>query len=542
MMALLATLVCFAAIAGQLVRLAARAPPEIRVAMAEPLARTFARPDIVDRAGRLIAADVAVHSLYADPLLVLDLDETLEKLGPTLPGLDTADLKKSLADQSRRFVWVARGLSPRQAQRVHDLGLPGLAFRTELKRAYPLGPLAGHLIGTVNTDNKGLAGLERMLDETGRVEAVQGPGRVPPEPVRLSLDVGVQHALAEELKQASLRYAASGAAGLVLDANSGEVLAAVSLPQADPSRPADWLDPALADRLAGGTFELGSIFKALTVAQALEAGSADLERVLDVRQPLTVGTYTIKDLHPQGRPLTVREVFLHSSNVGAGMLALEAGAERQRAFLGQLGLTEPMRWEAGPVATPQLPKNWGRIETVTIGYGHGLALAPLQFAAGMAALVNGGARITPTLMARSDDGGARLRVVSEATSAKLREIMRLNVTQPARHRPARGGRGLSRRRQDRHGRDAGPRRLPGEVRHLLLRRRLPDGRAALRRAGDAVRAQDRRHRRRPHHGRPQRRPRHRPRGGAHRPPARRPPPPPRGAAVGIQALRNSGRR
>ena len=428
-------------------------------------------------------------------------------------------------------MWIARGLSPRQAQRVHDLGLPGLAFRTELKRAYPLGALAGHLIGTVNTDNKGIAGLERMLDETGRVEAVQGPGRLPPEPVRLSLDVGVQHALAEELKQASLRYAAAGAAGLVLDANSGEVLAAVSLPQADPSRPADWLDPALADRLAGGTFELGSIFKALTIAQVLELGSADLERVLDVRQPLTVGTYTIKDLHPQGRPLTVREVFLHSSNVGAGMLAMEAGAERQRAFLGQLGLTEPMRWEAGPVAPPQLPKNWGRIETVTIGYGHGLALAPLQFAAGMAALVNGGARVTPTLMARSDDGGARLRVVSEATSAKLREIMRLNVTNPARHRPARGGGGLPHRRQDRHGRDAGPRRLPGEVRHLLVRRRLPDGRAALRRDGDAVRAQDRRHRRRPHHGRPQRRPGHRPRGGAHRPPPRRPPPPHRSADV-----------
>ena len=431
MVALLATLVCFAAIAGQLVRLAARAPPEIRVAMAEPLARTFARPDIVDRAGRLIAADVAVHSLYADPLLILDLDETLEKLGPTLPGLDTADLKKSLADQSRRFVWVARGLSPRQAQRVHDLGLPGLAFRTELKRAYPLGALAGHLIGTVNTDNKGLAGLERMLDETGRVEAVQGPGRVPPEPVRLSLDVGVQHALAEELKQASLRYSASGAAGLVLDANSGEVLAAVSLPQADPSRPADWLDPALADRLAGGTFELGSIFKALTVAQALEAGSADLERVLDVRQPLTVGTYTIKDLHPQGRPLTVREVFLHSSNVGAGMLALETGPERQRAFLARLGLTEPMRTEAGPVAPPLLPKHWGRTETVTIGYGHGLALAPLQFAAAIAALVNGGTKVAPTLLARSGDAAERQRIVSAATSARLREIMRLNVTHPA---------------------------------------------------------------------------------------------------------------
>jgi cell division protein FtsI (penicillin-binding protein 3) len=429
-MTLIAALVCFAAIAGQLVRLAARSPPEMKVAMAEPLAGSWARPDIVDRAGRLVATDVAVHSLYADPQLVLDLDEMLEKLAPVLPGLDAGDLRKALADRSRRFVWVARGLSPRQAQRVHDLGLPGLAFRTELKRAYPLGPLGGHLIGTVNTDNKGLAGIERMLDETGRVEAVQGPVRLPPEPLRLSLDVGVQHGLAEELKQASLRYAASGAAGLVMDAASGEVLAAVSLPQADPSRPGDWLDPARADRLAGGSYELGSIFKALTIAMVLESGSADLDRVLDVRQPLTVGSYTIKDLHPQVRPLTVREVFLHSSNIGAGMLALEAGAERQRAFLGQLGLIEPTRWEAGPVAPPQLPRNWGRIETVTIGYGHGLALAPLQFASAIAALVNGGARVTPTLLARSDDAGARPRAVSAATSARLREIMRLNVTNP----------------------------------------------------------------------------------------------------------------
>ncbi len=431
LMALFGVLVCFGAIAGQLVRLAWKSGPEIRVALAEPLAGSWARPDIVDRAGRLIATDVGVHSLYADPQLVLDRDETLEKVAAALPGLDTADLKKSLADTSRRFVWVARGLSPRQAQRVHDLGLPGLAFRTELKRAYPLGPLAGHLVGTVNTDNKGLAGLERLLDETGRVEAVQGPGRLPPAPLRLSLDVGVQHGLAEELKQASLRYAASGAAGLVLDANSGEVLAAVSLPEVDPQRPAEWLDPARADRLAGGTYELGSIFKTLTIAMALESGSADLERVLDVRQPLVVGTYTIKDPYPQGRPLTMREVFLHSSNVGAGMLALEAGADRQRAFLTHLGLTEPMRTEAGHVAPPQLPKHWGKIETVTIGYGHGLALAPLQFAAGIAALVNGGAKVTPTFLARSDDGGERLRVVSAATSAKLREIMRLNVTHVA---------------------------------------------------------------------------------------------------------------
>jgi cell division protein FtsI (penicillin-binding protein 3) len=426
---LCAVLFGFAMIGGQLVRLALRSGPEIRLTLAEPLARSWSRPDIVDRAGRLVATDVPVHSLYADPHLVLDVDEAAEKLAANLPGLDAGELRKVLGDRSRRFVWVARGLSPRQAQRVHDLGLPGLSFRTELKRAYPLGTLAGHLIGTVGTDNKGLAGIERMLDETSQVEAVQGPAKAARAPVRLSLDVGVQHALAEELKQAMLRYAAHAAAGLILDAGSGEILGAASFPEADPSRPGDFVEAARADRLMGGAYELGSIFKAVTIAMALEAGTASLDKYYDVRHPLVIGPHTIKDLYPQGRPLSVREVFLHSSNVGAGMLALEAGSERQRAFLARLGLTEPMRTEAGPVAPPMLPKTWGRIETVTIGYGHGLALAPLQFAASLATLVNGGTRIVPTLLAKPEATPAEpQRLLSPATSAQLRELMRLNVT------------------------------------------------------------------------------------------------------------------
>jgi cell division protein FtsI (penicillin-binding protein 3) len=425
---LCALLLAFMLIAGQLVRLALKAPPDVRLSLAEPMAKSWSRPDIIDRRGRLLATDVGTHSLYADPQLVQDTDEAIEKLTAALPALDAAELRKTLLDKSRRFAWVARGLTPRQAQQVHVLGLPGLALRTEPKRVYPLGRLTGHLLGTVNTDNRGIAGIERMLDDTNRAEAVQGPTRAAAEPVRLSLDVGVQHAVAEELKQACVRYSASAAAGVVLDADSGEILAAASLPEADPARPSDWLDGQRADRLAGGTFELGSIFKLMTLAMALEAGFADLDRVYDVREPLVVGPYVIKDPYPQGRPLSVREIFLHSSNVGAGMLALEAGAERQRIFLERLGLTEPARTEAGPMAAPQLPKHWGRIETITIGYGHGLAIAPLQFAAAVAALVNGGLKVTPTLLAGSADAGRQERVVSVATSAKLREVMRLNVT------------------------------------------------------------------------------------------------------------------
>ena len=432
LLAVACVLVAFASIAGRLLQLAARGGGEFKLGFAEPLTRTYSRPDLLDRHGRLLATDISVHSLYADPQAILDLDETVERLSAAL-SLDAAELRKTLGERGRRFVWVARGLSPRQAKRAHDLGLPGLLFRNEPRRLYPMGALAGHSLGSVNIDNRGIAGIERMLDEANQVEEGEGPAGTRRQPLRLSLDVGVQHAVGAELAAAMDRYAAFAAVGLILDADSGEVLSAVSLPEVDPARATDWLDPLHADRLLGGTFELGSVFKTLTIATALESGTADLDTLFDVRQPLIAGPYTITDLHPQGRPLSVREIFLHSSNVGAGMMALKSGPERQRAFLDRLGLLKPLHTEAGSVAAPLLPKHWGRAETITIAYGHGLALAPLQFAAAFATLINGGSSVTPTFLAQPEVGAARqrTRLVSSATSAKLREILRLNVTNSA---------------------------------------------------------------------------------------------------------------
>ena len=425
------TLLAFLTVAGQLVRLA-RGQNEVSASMSEPIATTFARPDLVDRNGRLIATDVETHSLFADPALILDRDELVEKLLTVLPDLDEQELRRIIADRSRRFAWVRRGLTPKVAQAVHNLGLPGLAFRRELKRAYPAGSLAGHLLGFVNIDNKGLSGLERHLDETVGVEPVHGATLSDRAPVRLSLDIGVQHALEEELRNARQRYDASGAAGVVLDVKTGEVMASASLPDIDPARPATALGAEHINRVLAGTYELGSIFKTVTIAMALDGGQADLARVLDVREPLTAGRFTIKDLHPLGRPMTVAEVFVHSSNVGAGMLALEAGTERQRDFLQRLGLLTGAKTEAGPVSAPQVPDHWDRVETITVSYGHGLAVAPMQFAAAAAALVNGGELVTPTFLRRLPGADiARTRVVAPETSARIRELMRLNVTDPA---------------------------------------------------------------------------------------------------------------
>jgi cell division protein FtsI (penicillin-binding protein 3) len=429
-MALMA--LAFAAVAAQLVRLALSSQNEITSSLSETVGQSFARPDIVDRHGRLLATDVETYSLFADPQHVLDRDETVEKLGAIFPDLDRAMLRRDLADRARRFVWIRRGLSPRTAQEVHNLGLPGLDFRRELRRAYPGGTLAGHVLGYVNIDNRGVAGIERYVDEVVGVEAVQAAALAERAPVRLSLDIGVQHAVEAELAAAMRRYQSQGAAGLVLDVATGELLASASFPEVDPAHPSMSLDPLRIDKVASSTFELGSVLKTITVAMALDGGFATPATVLDVREPLAAGRFTIRDLHPLGRPLSVAEVFIHSSNVGAAMLALKAGPQRMREFLQQMQLLAPMKTEAGPIAAPQEPKQWRDIETMTIAYGHGLAVAPLQFAAAAGALVNGGTRVLPTFIKPPPEAGqANVALIRSETSARIAELMRRNVTDPA---------------------------------------------------------------------------------------------------------------
>jgi cell division protein FtsI (penicillin-binding protein 3) len=420
----------FMSVAGQLARLAATTGPEMVVTLNEPMARTYVRPDILDRGGRLLATDIEMPSLYADPSLVQGVDDVAERLGTVIHDLDQNELRKQLSDRNRRFIWLRRGISPRLAQDIHDLGLPGLEFRTELRRAYPLVRLAGHLLGSVNIDNKGASGIERTIDDTIGVETTLGAPRKGGLPVRLTIDLGVQHALQEELEAAMGRYDAKGIAGLVMDVETGEMMASVSLPGVDPARAAEVLDPSRIDKLQGGTYELGSVLKILTVAMALDGGKVKADTVLDVTKPLTAGKFTIKDPHSAGRPLTVSEVFIKSSNVGSGMLALGEGPERQKAFLEKVGLTREMRTEAGPVAPPQLPRQFGRIEQITVGYGHGIALAPIQFAAAAASVINGGKRVTPTYFKRAETAQISTeRVVSQETSDTLRVLFRRNVAE-----------------------------------------------------------------------------------------------------------------
>ena len=386
----------------------------------------LARAEIVDRNGVLLASDLTTASLYANPLQVLDAAEAADEISRVLPELDRGELFSRLS-ASNRFVWVKRHLTPRQQHAVNALGLPGFAFLEEQKRVYPQGNLVAHIVGYTGVDNRGLAGIEKRLDDRLGAAARDGGAR---PPLRLSVDVRVQHVLRRQLALAVEKYQAIGATGVVLDAEDGQILASVSLPDFDPHR----VDRTSADsrfnRASLGVYEMGSTFKIFTVAMALELGTADLADRVDARKPLRIARFMIRDDHAQERWLSVPEVFTYSSNIGAARMALEVGAERQREFLQRIGLLRRASLEISEIGRPIAPDPWRKISTMTVAFGHGIAVTPIQMASAVASLVNGGTRVAPTFIAgRPGVRAAGERVVSDETSRAVRRLMRLNVVE-----------------------------------------------------------------------------------------------------------------
>lgn len=384
---------------------------------------SYYRADIVDRKGEILATDLQGASLYADARVIWDPAEAAHEIAKIIPGINVAGLTKKLSSR-QAFVWVKRNLTPGQQEAVRQMGSPGFHFKSEPRRVYPNGRTASHVLGYVSVDNHGLAGLERGIEDM--VIERRNKGGL----VELSLDLRVQHVLEDELSSAMASYRAKAAAGVVLDVNSGEVLALSSLPDFDPNDPSSATKDALFNRATLGVFEMGSTFKIFTAATALDGGKVSLTSQFDTRQPIVSGQYTISDFHPENRELSLPEVLMYSSNIGAAKIALEAGTVAQRAYFAKFGLLSPVPFEIKELGTPMLPKRWGELETMTTAYGHGIAVSPLHIAAAAAAVVNGGKYIKPTLLKRENrDVVPFTRVISENTSAEMRDIMRMVVTQ-----------------------------------------------------------------------------------------------------------------
>lgn len=389
-----------------------------------------ARPDVFDRNGRLIATDVRTPSLFAEPHRIIDVDEATDLLLKILPDLDRAELRSRLSSK-RYFAWLRREITPEQQKAIYRLGLPGIGFLKEYKRVYPNAALAAHVLGQVNVDNQGILGLEKWIDGGG-LSALHRAGFATNHnlaPVEIALDLDVQHAVRDELIAGKERFKAQAANALVIDVNTGEIVSMVSLPDFDPNKPSSPKDPSRFNRLMTGVFEMGSTFKALTTAMALDSGKVTLESRFDATQPLKYGKFTIHDFHPQRRVLTVPEVFTYSSNIGSARMALALGVDAHKAFLKKMGLLERLRTELPESAMPLIPNPWGEINTVTIAFGHGLSVTPLQAVKATAALVNGGKLIEPTFLRRTEaEAKANApQVIKKSTSDQMRYLMRLNV-------------------------------------------------------------------------------------------------------------------
>lgn len=426
----------FVVIGGRMGTLASSVPEEPRAA-AEGNPIIGQRADIVDRNGRLLATNLDTFSLYAHPRQMVDPAHTAAQLAAIFPEMDADRLLADFTGE-RRFLWLRRQMSPEQMQAVHDIGSPGLLFGPREMRLYPNGSLAAHILGGTRYGREGVssaevigvAGVERQFDPFLRDPANEGA------PLQLSIDLSIQAATERVLAGGMALMNAKGATAVLMDIHSGEIIAMASLPDFDPnSRPqvavtGDQSDSPLFNRAVQGVYELGSVFKIFTIAQAMELGLVTADTIIDTTSPLAWGSFRIRDFRNYGPQNSVTNVIVKSSNVGTARIAMQIGADRQRDFLGQLGLLQatPVELIEAPTGAPLLPRNWSEISTMTISYGHGLSSSPLHLAAAYAAMVNGGTKVEPTLL-RNTDPQPGPRVISAAVSQSVVDMLRTTVTE-----------------------------------------------------------------------------------------------------------------
>lgn len=379
-----------------------------------------ARADLVDRNGQLLAMDLTHYAVYVDPDEVWDRDETRAGLLAALPQLPPKRLDKVLAGKQRRFIFG--GLTPDQKRQIHDLGLPGVSFEPEVGRSYPLGQTASHLIGFARPDGSGLAGAEAGLEKYLVAGAKSG------KPVALSIDLRVQGALEDELAAAAAEFKPRGAVALITDIHSGEILGMASWPSFDPNRPGAASPDQTLNRAAASVFEMGSTFKAFTVAIGLDTGVATPSSTFDARTPFQMGYRTIHDYHGTNRILTLVEVFNHSSNIGTAKLAESIGPQRLESYFKRFGLTRPADIELRESARPLTPRKWEPDDIASVSFGHGIDVSPLTLAQAMGAILNGGHMIPLTILKQPDGYCPKgQQVISEQTSLTMLQIMRANV-------------------------------------------------------------------------------------------------------------------
>ncbi|MDC7682535.1 penicillin-binding protein 2 [Asticcacaulis sp. BYS171W] len=378
-----------------------------------------ARADIVDRNGQMLATDISNFDLFIDPTDIMAADRPLVKraLIQLLPDVPRDTLDAAINGDGRTM--VMRWLKPSDKARILSYGLPGVGFEAQRVRGYPLGETGGFYIGMTERAGKGLAGAERAFQDQ-----IAGSST----PFMLAMDLRVQGALENELRGVAMAQEAKGAIGLVTNVRTGEVIAMASWPEFDPNAAGKYADNNKLNRVTNSVFEVGSVFKVLSVAIGLESGSASLNSVYDARTPYSIGKRKISDYHAENRLMTLEDVFLVSSNIGTTLMAESVGVDTMTKFYNSLGLFRAADIELAETASPLVPKKWSKDSLASSSFGHGMSISPLSYAQAAASTMNGGYLRPFTL--RKYDGTSPLkgeRVFSANTSRQMLDLMRVNV-------------------------------------------------------------------------------------------------------------------
>jgi cell division protein FtsI (penicillin-binding protein 3) len=420
MLIMLLFMAAIAAIALRLLWLSVFADGSARGAPAALIAN---RGDIVDRNGQVLARTIDAWSVGVHANRLLNKPEDLApKLAALMPEKTEAEYL-TILKSGVRFTYLRRRALPDLVAQINALGEPAMAYAREPERLYPQTTLAAHVLGYTDFDGKGVMGMERVLNDRLADPKLRN------KPVALSIDTRVQAAMESELSAAMVEQQAKGATGLVLDVHTGEVVAMVSLPVFNPNRSGEAEPESLRNNVTQSVYELGSTFKAITFANAMDQGVVTpLGKRYDATHPVSVGRFKIKDDHPTGRWLNVPEALVHSSNIVTARIADELGAERMAAIFRKLHFDTAPDIELKERGRPLWPRDWGRATVMTSGYGHGIAVTPLHLASAYAALVNGGIWRPATLM-KVEPGQAPKgsRVFTQATSDRIRAMLRLVV-------------------------------------------------------------------------------------------------------------------
>jgi cell division protein FtsI (penicillin-binding protein 3) len=424
----------FGAVAGRMGVVAMAEPAEPRIRMAADVTNS-GRAEIVDRAGRPLAVNVPAWSAYAHPSEIDDPAAAAARLAAALEGVDEASLRGRL-ETGRGFTWIKRPISPEERQTIHDLGIPGVYFGSRDVRVYPAGRMAAHVLGGVRAGAEGvsgaeilgLSGAERFFDERLSDPAAG--------PLRLSVDLVAQAALTESLQASIDRFGAIGGSAVLMEANTGQIRAMVSLPDYDPNRPPAPNAPGVAEqklltnRAVSGVYEFGSVFKTFAAAAALEKRVITPDTLIETRSPMFWGRHRIKDDFRMPDQMQAADIIAKSSNVGSARMALAAGTPAMQRFLGDLGMLEPLTMEVAEsrLSTPLRPQRWSDLSTITISFGYGLSVTQTHLAAAYATIVNGGLRVRPTLNPDAPPPTEADRVISPVVSGWMRDALRATIT------------------------------------------------------------------------------------------------------------------